>query len=685
MEDRPEGSESTGHAPRVPGLSSLIGAALTVGVAAGFLELAALMFQVHGLHRVGISTFRISRHVLWMVPVAETLVTLGLALLFGIPALVWSARRDGGPVASRRVSRACRWIGMVLGTVLVLAPLLTVRRLHTIAAVALALGAGTRLRRLLVRPTPGWRRASCWTGAMVLVGLPVYSYWQWDQVARAEERAWSGPRPANPAPNLLWIVMDTVSAEHMSLYGYQRPTTPALEGWAKVGITFSMARSAAPWTLPSHVTMFTGLWPYEHGARIDWPYCGPSPTLAEHLGANGYTTAGFAGNLAMCNASYGVGRGFDHYVELLCNHEVSLPVTMFNSTLGNCVLRMANGIGLPVPREIPRTGRLPARELIGHAQAWLGRVRHRNEGGASESRRPFFLFMNFMDVHCPYVPPAGYSRRFWTAPLPPRRQSVPECGWTAIQARDAAPPERRPQLQQELDAITHRLVNLYDDCLGGLDEELGRFLGDLRSSGLLEDTWVVITSDHGEQFGEHRVFGHGASLYNQVTHVPLILIPPLPARASIDDPYEVLRGRQIGVPVSHRDLPVTLTSLLLPGDVNPFPGRSLARHWTADGPAPPDPILAQMEEQRFDGYEVQSDLSRTLDSVIAEDHLLIESSERGIELYDLFADPENERNLVAEPTQRGRLERLKQTLNMLRSQPIRRESGDRSDGKGRQD
>jgi arylsulfatase A-like enzyme len=459
--------------------------------------------------------------------------------------------------------------------------------------------------------------------------------------------------------------MDTVRADDMSLHGYERRTTPELERWAGGGITFEMARSAAPWTLPSHVTMFTGLWPFEHGARIDRPYFGPSPTLAEHLAANGYATAGLAANTGMCNATYGMGREFDYYVELLCNHEVSLRATMLNSALGRSVMKLANAIGLPVPGDFPQAHRRLAPELIRHAEEWLGRARRRNEAGEPGSQRPFFLFMNFMDVHSPYIPPAT-ARRFWTDPIPPRKQAIPENGWSALRARDEAPPDQRPDRQQELDAVTRRLVDLYDDCLFGLDAELGRFLGRLGPSGLLEETWVLITSDHGEEFGEHGIFGHGASLYNQVTHVPLILIPPLAMRGSGDDPYAAMRGRRIDVPVSHRDLPAILASLLLLGTAHPFPGRSLARHWGTDGPGSPHPILAQMEEQHFAGEEIQMDSSLKMDSVIAEGHLFIESVRKAPELYDLFADRENRRDLAGRPEQGPRQERLKQTLDALR-------------------
>ena len=673
---RPDRSGSPSPPSDAPGLGSLIGAALAVGVATGFLELAMVMFQVQGLHRVGLNTLRISRHVAWMIPAAETATTLGLTLALVGPALAWSAgdRRRRG--SSGTPSWTWTWAGMVLGTLLFLGPLLAVHRLHGAAALALSIGAGSRVHRRLVRPTRRWRRGAWRLGALALAGLIVFSSWQWDRGASAEVQAWS--RPSSRAPNLLWIVMDTVRADHMSLYGYARPTTPRLEGWAGEGITFTMARSAAPWTLPSHLTMFTGLWPFEHGGRIDRPYVGPSPTLAEHLAAGGYATAGIVGNTWMCNATFGVGRGFDYYVDLLMNREVSARAAAFNATLATGVLSLAKAIGLPVLAAFPKPPRRLAPELNGHAREWLAGVRERNE---ADSHRPFFLFMNFMDVHSPYVPLAGSTRRFWTDPLPPKRQSVPMAGWKALHALDGASPDRRDAMQRELDVATRGLIDLYDDCLLGLDAELGRFLDGLRTAGDLDDTWVVITSDHGEEFGEHGIYGHGASLYSQVTHVPLILIPPMRSRGSGADPYATLRGRRIGVPVSHRDLPSTLTGLLLPGAANPFPGRSLARHWEPGGPGSPDPILAQMEEQDFAGEEVQADSSHNLDSVVIDHHLLIESVRNPVELYDLRADPENRRNLAGSPGQRRRQDLLKKELDALRRTPDR-PSTDPSDPNG---
>ncbi len=177
---------STPEVSRTPGLTPLIGAALAVGVAAGFLELAVVMIQVQGLHRVGLATLRISRHVAWMVPVAEVVVTLGLTLGLVTPALALSALRRRRTRSSGSSSWCWWWAGTVLGTLLLLGPLLAVRCLHGGAALALAFGAGTRIGRLLVRPTPGWRRASRLAGVAAFCGLVAYSAWQWDRVARAE-------------------------------------------------------------------------------------------------------------------------------------------------------------------------------------------------------------------------------------------------------------------------------------------------------------------------------------------------------------------------------------------------------------------------------------------------------------------------------------------------------------------
>jgi arylsulfatase A-like enzyme len=642
---------------------SWIGAALAVGVAAGFLELAVFGFQVHGLHRAGVGYLRISRHVAWMVPVAETLIVTPLALALIAPALLWESRRARRGVT---VSWARGWAGLVLGTLLCLGPLMAIRGLYHEAALALALGIGFRIRRWVAGPTPGWNRAARWAGLVAIGILSTYSYGQWSRVAHAARRAWSLPgTQTSQAPNLLWIVMDTVRADRMSLYGHARSTTPELQRWSARGITFDAARSGASWTLPSHITMFTGLWPSQHGARVDRPYSGASPTIAEHLGRSGYATAGFVANTGMCNACYGVGRGFDTYADLWCNHEVSLQATLLNSALGTRSLKLLSKLGMPVPTEFPYVGRRLAPRIITEATQWLEEHRRRSE--AFGSARPFFLFLNFMDVHGPYFPSTVVPRVFSAdRPVPPRQQAVPSTGWAALQAVRSASPDDRPQRQRELDETSRLLGDLYDDCLRGLDHQLGRFLDQLEASGSLEKTWVVITSDHGEYLGEHELFGHGCGLHDEVTHVPLVLIPPLSRDRNGDDPAAAWRGRRISAPVSQRDLPSTVTPILLPGATHPFPGRSLARHWLGSDPGPADPVLSQMEHQPFAGDDVPVHDFVTTDALIHEGRVLIQSETQAPELHDLLADPDRLRNLADEPTEQARLKRLRDTLKRLR-------------------
>ena len=112
---------------------------------------------------------------------------------------------------------------------------------------------------------------------------------------------------------MLLVVLDTVRADRLSLYGYGRDTTPNLARLAERGVVFNEARSAAPWTLPSHASLFTGRWPHELNVSGDRPLDGTFPTLAEFLAKHGYATAGFVGNTYFCNSWYGLNRGFFHY------------------------------------------------------------------------------------------------------------------------------------------------------------------------------------------------------------------------------------------------------------------------------------------------------------------------------------------------------------------------------------
>ena len=225
------------------------------------------------------------------------------------------------------------------------------------------------------------------------------------------------PSPSAAAPNVLLIVLDTVRADHLSLYGYDRPTTPALERWARRGILFSEARATAPWTLASHASLFTGRWPHELGVRWMTPLGTTAPTLAEHFGSRGYATAGFVANLIYCSYDTGLDRGFTHYEDYVLERLMALRTASLIdqavtelSALSGLVdagpfrsLRAAIGRSF-FPREQRKDAGAINREFVG----WLSQ--------RPEPARPFFAFLNYMDAHSPYVLPPGAAHRFGLKP-----------------------------------------------------------------------------------------------------------------------------------------------------------------------------------------------------------------------------------------------------------------------------
>ncbi len=653
----------TEHAPPA---STLLGAALAVGAASGFLEMAVQAVQLQVLHRVDWTSLMFNRHAGWLVVVMSTFTSLLVTTVILGPALIWASWRRRRRFGPQRTAWTWGLAGTLLATLLLLGPLQAIHGFHPMAPVAIALGAGVQMRHLLLRRSPTCQRNYRFLGVAVIVLLPAYGFWDWQRVTSAPLQAWS--RPAPHTPNLIWIVLDTLRADHMSLHGYHRTTTPMLDAWAKRGITFDMARSAAPWTLPSHVTMFTGLWPSEHDARVDQPYFKDAPTLAEYLRDQGYATGAVVANVRMCNQVYGVGRGFDTYIDYPWNQEVTFQTAIANSKPAATLMSTLKRFGLPAPHHFPLYYRRPARAITKDARDWLDGVSALNESHAPASPHPYFLFVNLMDAHGPYLPLKNANRPFSGGPVLDKSLAVPECGWRLLHERNTAPGAARPGLDQQLAVVSQRLIDLYDDCLLGMDAEIGKFMSGLEKTGMLANSWVVITSDHGEHFGDHDQFGHGSSLYNAMTHVPLILIPPLGSGEPGHDASLALRGRRISMPVSHRDLPRTIAALLHASDANPFPGRSLACQWTGVNPCPQQPVLSQLQDPQLRGESFRTENVIKIDSLIDGDHILIETFNRPSQLFQLFNDDRQEQNLAGRPEHQSRLEQMRATLEKLSRQ-----------------
>ena len=447
-------------------------------------------------------------------------------------------------------------------------------------------------------------------------------------------------------------MLDNVRVDSMSLHGYGRPTTPNLERLAPRAIRFDQARATAPWTLPSHASMFTGRWPHELSVGWDRPLDAMHPTLAEALAGHGYATAGFVGNTYYCNTRYGLGRGFARYEDDYENQTVS-PFEVLRSTgLGK---RLIQALGFPIRVEeggtsIRKTAEMLNRDVLG----WLDR---------RPPERPFFVFLNYFDAHCPFVPPEGPDPRFGLCALPEAERIEKLKRFQRLMVGKPAPGDGpRERVESE---VTDIFRDSYESCIAYLDRQVGRLFAELGRRGLLDDTLVIVTSDHGEHFNEHGFFGHGLSLYRRELHVPLLIFPPSP-----DGP-----GRVIAEPVSLRELPATALNVLGLGARPPFPGPSLARFWMPDRapvPAMHAPPLSEVDQQ--ERYSPTSGIPVAmgpLGSIVEGGKVYIRDGDGREEVYDLLADPSESRNLAGEAASQPALGHLRRSLERLVADPAR--------------
>ena len=252
--------------------------------------------------------YLMSRHFVWLTPLSNLMLFSAIGVLLATVAWLWPRR--GG------------WLGPRLIGFLAVLPVLMVTspRLYPIAWAMLAAGIASCVAATLERHAPKLRRRLLISLPCLLVLDMILAGWTLGGDWLRERRESWRPLPPGNAPNVLLITLDTVRADRVSLYGYERPTTPVLERLARDGIRFDKARATAPWTVPSHASIFTGRWPHELGVTWDNPLDEKFPTLAEYLGSRGYATAGFVGNTLECSYDRGFSRGFTHYEDYSLEH-----------------------------------------------------------------------------------------------------------------------------------------------------------------------------------------------------------------------------------------------------------------------------------------------------------------------------------------------------------------------------
>jgi arylsulfatase A-like enzyme len=418
--------------------------------------------------------------------------------------------------------------------------------------------------------------------------------------------------PAPSARNAVLIVWDTVRAYNVSLNGYPRETTPNLKRWAREGVRYTLATAAAPWTYPSHSCFFTGQWPFKLNSQWKNSLEGPDPTLAEYLSARGYDTAGFAANTNCCHYETGLDRGFSDYED----YPLSPSSLLARTALGNWFLSNVLHRGDAYAQKWVRLQSRNAQGINDAFLDWLSRRR---------SDRPFFAFLNEFDAHDPYIPPPEYAGRFGIRPETPRDDQL---------VTDFVHTDKSTIAQRDVEMA----ADCYDDCIAYLDDQLGRLLGALRMRGLLDNTVVIITSDHGESFGDHGVFGHGSGLHLDQIGVPLVILSP-----------GAPKGLVVDAPVSLHDLPATLVDQLGLEQSSPFPGRSLAALWRSTPGKPPRSMTPAFSEiANPPAFQPQSGLERRglqMSLVVPGWHYLRDGM-GDEQLYDLWHDPFERVNLM---------------------------------------
>ncbi|MBC8451088.1 MAG: sulfatase [Planctomycetes bacterium] len=412
--------------------------------------------------------------------------------------------------------------------------------------------------------------------------------------------------PTPKRPNVLLISLDSVRFDELTPYGGKalwapdQPITPALQALSESGLTFDQAVSTTSWTLPSHMSLLTGLPDPVHGVTDNHKRLDPSVvTLAETLGAAGYRTAGFFSGPNL-HPVFGFSQGFDLYE----NESANQPeLAVFSDDRPGALLPVhrASHEDITSPRLVAA-----AKNFVTEAQA---------------DDAPFFCFVHFWDPHYDYVAPKQYEARF-VRPGFDRATS----GVTGTWEQDKLKRDWNQDSAADLLSLYHSELNFTDDYLG-------RLFAHLDELGIEEETLVVLIADHGEEFFDHGRWGHQRTLYDEVVRVPLILRWPghLPA------------GQRVAGQARIQDLFATIADLAdvpLPGYASEETlfGTSLRPLW--EDPTNPGRDQLLFLEVPYRGiYQLGLRSAEPLDGEATAFKVLLDTPTQKAELFDLGRDP----------------------------------------------
>ena len=404
--------------------------------------------------------------------------------------------------------------------------------------------------------------------------------------------------PEPDRPNVILVSVDTLRADHLGCYGYERPTSPFLDALAAEGIIFENAFAQSSWTLPSHMSLFTGRYPKNHGVEVPELKLSESiPTLTQTLKDAGYRTFGFV-TWAFLEAKYGFGRGFDLYRQFIPPPDKrDVEHAEYTTRADEAVDSILQGLGQGIPG-------------------------------------PYFLFVHLFDPHLDYAPPAEHLQ----AVAPDVSHDLEFGRHEALQPY-ILPIHREPTPVPA--PIRDQATALYDAEIHFTDAQLKRLFDGLAERSMLENTLVVFTSDHGEELDDHgSMEGHGWTLYDEILHVPLIIKLPNQTHAQT----------RITSIVESIDIAPTILDLLGLPALDSFDGESLRPQFTS----------SQSEEsqsfgssQRFlSRWSLRTEQHKLIHSRRKSTRLPYDPP--AYELYDLIQDPGETQDLFATQTEVAR-------------------------------
>lgn len=498
--------------------------------------------------------------------------------------------------------------------------LFPVTRFAIVFVIAMVLGwLGRRQFRFfwdVESPWPTRKLAMVFSSLLLVSVAGVTFYTQYLHVNGAQVHA--SETQSSHRPNIVVITMDTVRADHLSAYGYDRDTSPDLARLAAGGVLFENAISASSWTLPSLSAIYTGLLPHQSGADTFRPLDPGWNTIESVLGHYGYATAGFNANYYYGESGWGLGNGFESYND----DRTTLLYNLSRTLVGRAAVQ-------PLYQNLDRDDafyRRDAGELNDAVFQWL---RNRPD-------RPFYLYINYFDAHSPYLPPAPYDHHFGTLPEAVVRRWSVKGGFR--------PKHPLPSAAREA------LIDGYDNSLFYLDSQVGRLVHFLETSAAGRNTIFIITADHGEAFGEHGAYQHGNDLHREEIHVPLIVYGKgIPA------------GVRITPPVPVRSVFATAIDLAL-GNQVPMHQYSLARFWQTDSPQKiAHPVVSELSSSISQAGVGEISLTT------AHWHYILTTAGKQY-LYNWATDPGEKTNLSSLPPDKQVVENLNSQLRQLEGQ-----------------